>query len=479
MEKSILVVDVGTSKVHTNLFNIISGELIECIESPYKWIHPREGWTEINPNSIWKAAEDAVGEIIYSCNKVADIVALAFSYIGDSLIPVDKDQNVLGNMILAFDNRAEKEAEIIKKEFGEKKFFDITGNVVRPQFIPAKILWLKNNQPDIFERAAYFQNIQQFINIKLGLAGATDYTLASRKVIFDSKRMEWSKELCEFLDINPEALGENIKSADTIIGTIKKFGKAEFEKPIPVILGAHDSESGLIGLGCIPGNNKVLGNVTGTYDHIGYFIDKFPTNLETGIGYKCGPLEGSFVLMGASIAGPNLDWFVNTFYKNEGVRAIDRLFNEHSFEGLNTLYLTNGIQTGNGCIKGINLETNLGNIFKGIIEGVTYPLKGVVDQLSRYNGKEFEYLRIGGGGAKSEKWLQLKADMFGIQVEKAKNIEVSSLGAVIMAAVSLGYFNSIEAAINEMVKVDLIFNPRKEIKKEYEKRYKEYLSLII
>ena len=70
----------------------------------------------------------------------------------------------------------------------------------------------------------------------------------------------------------------------------------------------------------------------------------------------------------------------------------------------------------------------------------------MVDQLSRYNGKEFECLRVGGGGAKSEKWLQLKADMFGIQLEKAKNIEVSSLGAVIMAAVSLGYFNSIEAA---------------------------------
>ena len=476
MREGILVVDVGTSKVHTNLIDISNGSLIETRSSSYNWVHPQEGWSEIDPDSIWRAAENCVSEIVSEIENKASIKALAFSFIGDSLLAVDKDNNPLGNLILAFDSRAKDEAQELNDRFGDSNFKSITGNSIMAEICPSKILWLRKNAPDLFKKTASFLSIQQYINIKLGLGDVTDCTLACRKVLFDVRKKEWSEPLCEFLQITPDMLGEVVVEADKIIGSISKFGDIQFGHEIPVILGSHDSESGMIGLGCIPGSDKVLGNIAGTYDHLGYLVKQYRDYPEDYFTSYLGPVENSFVLMGVSIAGPNLDWYINTFHEDEGLAAINRLFARYEFDGSNKVMLTNGIQTGNGCIRGIHFGATQESIFKAIVEGVTYPLKRTMNQLQKYNGKQFESLRIGGGGAKSDQWSQLKADMFDIAIEKVENIEISSMGAAIMAAVSLGIYSDLSSAMQNLINVQTTFEPRTDITARYEERYSEYLG---
>jgi len=475
-KEGILIVDIGTSKVHTNLVDVTNGTLIEAKAFPYSWVHPKEGWSEVDPASMWDAAENAVKAIVASVKGKHEIKAIGFSYIGDSLLAVDKNMNPLGNMILAMDSRAVQEAQEFVTEFGEKEFTRITGSVIMPELVPFKIMWLRKNQPDLFKKAAKFWNIQQYFNFKLGLGDTTDYTMASRKILFNIHEFCWSPEICKFLSIAPEMLGDKVVSADSIIGSIKHFGKAEFEHEIPVMLGAHDSESGMVGLGCIPGSDAILGNVTGTYDHVGYLVKDFPKQLEGFFGSWNGPVKDSYVVLGATIAGPNLDWFVNTFYPDEGIKAINRLFESYTFDGSNNVFLTKGIQTGDGRIQGIHLKATLEDLFKSVIEGVTYPLKGVSDQLAIFNGRKFGCMRIGGGGAKSDKWSQLKADMFGIKVEKVENIEVSSIGAAVMAAVSENFYPDLSTAMKNLISVNRTFEPNREITQRYKERYTEYLS---
>jgi xylulokinase len=476
MKEGILVVDVGTSKVHTNLVDISNGSLLEAKAFPYSWVHPKEGWSEVDPVSIWNAAENAVDAVITASKNKYEIKALAFSYIGDSLLPVDKDYNPLGNIILAMDSRARQETQEFVDQFGEKEFTRITGSVVMPELVPFKIMWLRKNLPDVFNKTAKLWNVQQYINNKLGLGDATDYTMASRKILFNIHEKRWSPELCEFLKITPEMLGEKEATADSIIGTIRRFGRVDFGIDIPVMLGAHDSECGMIGLGCIPGSDAVLGNVTGTYDHVGYLVKEYPKQLEGFFGSWNGPVKDCYVVLGATIAGPNLDWFVNTFYPEEGTAAINRLFGSYDFDGSNCVFLTQGIQTGDGRLRGLHLKATLEDIFKAVIEGVTYPLKGVADQLAKYNGSSFGCMRIGGGGAKSQKWSQLKADMFGITVEEVENIEVSSIGAAIMGAVSQNLYPDLASAMQNMISVRRTFEPNAAINQQYKERYKEFLS---
>jgi xylulokinase len=476
MEEAILVVDIGTSKVHTNLISILDGRLLESCARSYDWIHPQKGWSEIDPLHMWEQIKSAVAEINIKSKNRFIIRALAFSYIGDSLLLVDKKGDPIGDMILAFDNRAKKEAQEIIDQFGEDKFTAITGSPIWPEFVISKVLWIKNNRLRDFKKTAFFLNVQQFINMKLGLGTVTDYTLASRKLFLDVKKRVWSEPLCDFLGISIRQLGGDVIASNMIIGSIKCFGEVEFDSEIPVILGAHDSECGMIGLGCIPGSDRILGNITGTYDHIGYLEDHYLRSLEGFIGSYCGPFPNSYVMMGACISGPSLDWYVNTFYPNEGLAAIDKLFDSYQFEGNNHVYLVRGLETGDGCIRGLDLHTTHENLFKAIIEGVTFPLLGVMIQLQKHNKRKFGTLRIGGGGAKSGKWSQLKADMFNIRVEKVSNIEISSVGAAIMAAVSLGCYSNLEAAMSNMIGIQKTFEPNEVISRKYKENYREYLS---
>lgn len=476
MKQGILVVDVGTSKVHVNLMDIDDGSLICTQASSYSWFHPKEGWSEVNPNAIWQAAENTVAAVVASSAKLAEIKAIAFSYIGDSLLPVDKEMNPIGNMILAFDARAQVEAREINKEFGADKFMLITGSNLVAEFVPAKLLWLRKNQPELFKQTARFWNIQQFFNYRLGLSDVTDFTLASRKLLMNAASKSWSPELCDFLRVNPEMLGTKITTADSEVGRVRQFGRARFDHEIPVILGAHDSESGMIGLGCIPGSDAVIGNITGTYDHVGYLTNEYIQQRSGFSTSYSGPIKDSFVFMGASIAGPSVDWFVNTFHPGEGASAIDRLFKENVFDGTNKIFLTQGVQTGDGTIRGINFETTPNDLFKAIVEGVTFPLKSTMELMIRVNGRNFGSMRVGGGGAKSDGWLQLKANMFNIQVERVKNIEISSMGAAIMAAVNLDYYHSFEDAMKNLISVQTSFSPSQEIVHRYNEKYEEYLS---
>jgi sugar (pentulose or hexulose) kinase len=478
MKECVLIVDISTSKVQANLIGLISGDLLEHTIYTYQWIHPFSGWSEVDANAIWESTQEAVEDVIEIGKNKYAITAIGFSWFGDNLLLVGSDGVPLGNMILSFDNRAGTEAQQLLDEYGEEKLIEVAGFPIQGDAVPAKVLWFKKYKPQEFNKAAYFLSIQQFIIMKLGLGIITDYSLACRKIMFEIKNLRWSESLCNYLGLPVEKLGENVLPANSIIGSIRKFGNVDLGREIPVILGAHNSESGMIGLGCFPGSDAVLANLSSTFDLIGYLVSSYSDKYAGFLGSYCGPFEGSYAILGSTIPGPNLDWLIKIFYPDEGQSALNQLFEMYPLDGTNKTILSKGIQTGDGIIRGLNLTTTQEDLFKAVIEGVTFPLMGVISQLEKVNENKFDSVRIGGSGARFDRWSQLKADMFGVRVEKVKNIEVSSMGAAIMAAVELGHFQNYPEARKQMIGIDKIFEPRPEINQRYKKRFEEYLEIV-
>jgi xylulokinase len=479
----ILIVDFGTSKVHSNLIDINNGSNIYGESAGIKWLHPTDSWTEIDPDEIWEVSQRTVEKILRIAGKNIKILGISFSYMGDNLIPVDKNGNKLYNLIPAFDNRSINEINELANKIGGKKYLEITGSIVSPMNVGSKILWLRNNLRGIFDKTKYFFSLQQFINSKLGLEAINDYTMSSRKMLYNNRDRKWSKAIIEVIGISEDSLGNIVTESTTVIGKINKYGRVKLPYEIPVIIGAHDCECGLIGLGISSKKIDKLGNITGTFDHIAFFTKNiinidYKSNLYNLYAY-CGPLKDNYVIMGNVIAGSSLEWFTKNLYKQEDKDVFSRLDNLVKFDGSSRLFFIPGLEISKGCLIGIDLSHKLIDIYRSIIEGLTYNLKSVIDKIEATVGINFKIIRSGGGTSISDKWLQLKADLLNKQIERVKNLEISSVGAAIIACIGMGIFKNFDEAFYKMVSVDKVFKPNKILSKKYKEKFNNFNDLSI
>jgi len=480
LRECFLIVDFSSRNVQADFIDCENGQLLDSKFSTYAPIQKEPGWNELNPNDIWESSQKVVSEIIKSNNGICEVTALGFSFFGDNLVLADVKGNPFENLILSFDYRAKDEAQKLTDEFGEEKLFRLVGyEPVGAGLIPAKILWLQKYKPQIFTNETQILNLQQYIFLKLGLGIVTDYSLACRKNIYDMHKMGWSDTLCDYLNIHPAQLGEKILPANTIIGRIKEYGEVKFSKAIPVLLGAHNSVSGMVGLGSLPNNRAILTEVVGTFDVIGSLTDTLQEKYTGFLAIYCGPFKDSFVIAGSSIGQPDLEWGLKTIYQEERFSTILSKLRNCPFDGNNTVILTKSIQTGDGAIRGVNLNTTKEDILQAIMEGGTFPLIGIVSQLSRMNNNKIDLIRCGGRAAfLNEQFLQMKADMYNLVVEKTKNNHASSLGAAIFLAVELGYFTDYISAMESMISIEEVYKPRAEIAQRYKQRYLDFLDAM-
>ena len=482
MYKCFMIIDFSTRHVQANLVDITSGQLFDSKVSTYELIHENPGWNEINSNDIWSSLQQVVKEIIQDNEEKYEIDAIGFSWFGDNLILTDEKGEPLDNLILSFDYRAKEEAQKIIDEYGEERLFNLIGKEpVSAGLIPAKLLWYKLRKPEVYDKAKLLLNLQQFILLKLGLGAVTDYSLACRKNMFDIKNLSWSESLCGYLGISVDQLGEDFFPANTILGTINKIGEVKLPNDIPVLLGAHNSISGMIGLGSLPNLSPILTEVVGNFDIIGFLSDRFFEKHAGFFDCYCGPFKDSFVVAGSTIIQTDLNWVMKVLYEEKETLLFAEKLSKCLLDGRNHVILSKGIQTGEGVIRGLSLNTTKEDILQAILEGVTFPLISIINQQSRINnrvtGEPFKSIRCGGRGATYDRLLQLKADIYNINVERTANSNVSALGAAIMLAVEMGHSPDYETVVSQMIHIEKTFEPRPEIAERYKERYVDFLEI--
>jgi len=484
----LLGLDIGTSGCKAAVFDT-NGSLVANAYKEYSLIYPKRGWMELDPNIVAESVFWCIRQCTSVCNGL-NISAVAVSSQGEAVIPVGFDGKPLANSIVTFDNRNVKEYEWFKSRFDKFRIMKITGAPQHTMFTITKILWIKNNLPEIFDNTWKFMCFGDYISYKLGAEPCIDYSMASRTMAFDIAKKEWSYEILKGCGISENSLPNPVPSGETI-GSVHK-AVAEDLKLSPdaiIVSGGHDQVCCSLGAGVL--ESGIAMDSLGTTESI-LCVNKdavitpemVDMNLPCYI-YAVNNLYAYLTFLSSS--GSILRWLRDNFMDSEEkdfYRAMDKTIEEKykkpsglfvlpHFSGSGTPYLDFNSR---GVIAGLTLDTDKYQVYKAILEGTSYESRLNIECMEKC-GIEVNELRCIGGGAKSRLWLQMKADITGKRVAELEVSEAGCLGAAILAGIGCGAFKTAEEAVDRYIRVKNEYLPDGDMHEIYSEAYSKYVNM--
>jgi len=489
---SLLGIDVGTTGCKIIALSV-DGAVLATAHREYDVLRPQPGWAELDSQQVWQHIQNAISEVTA---QTADdpVVALCVSSMGESMTPVSESRRILGNCLLGFDSRG---AETMQRlaELDPVRFFERSGNLaVGGLYGGPKLIWLRDNRPELFDETYKFLCWADLVAYLLGGDPITDFSLANRTLFFDLRGQTWSDHTLDYVGMPRDKLPDVVQ-AGTLVGTVSKSmaKKLGLKRDVKILIGAHDQCATAVGAGVIRAGQAVYG--------LGTFICITPTyNMIPPAEQMIGPklnvehhaLPGLYVSFYYNLTGGALlKWFRDTFARvehtsaqAEGNDVYDLLLDEMPPDPTDLMVLPHFAPTGppyndehaRGLIAGLTLETTRGEYIKGLLEGVTYYFRDGLERMARAGIRIDEY-RVTGGGARSNAWLQIKADILGRPLVRPAITEAGALGAAILAGVGGGVYSSAEEAIAALVSVDRVFEPDPRRHRLYNERFARYHQL--
>ncbi|MDO8685118.1 MAG: FGGY-family carbohydrate kinase, partial [Clostridiales bacterium] len=481
--------DIGTSGCKATIIDM-EGNIKGQAYKEYSLIAPRPGWEEIDPDMVWNSVKEVIVKSLSRC-KDESIKAISVSSFGEAVIPIDIKGNVLYNSIIYIDIRGQEEAEYLKDGLGYEKILGITGASVHPMYSINKIMWMKQHIPEVYNNTWKFLLFADFILFKLGAKPHTDYSLAARTMAFDIINKKWSAEILEYAGVEDDKFGEPVQ-AGTVVGEISKSAAEELGLPQGLLLvaGGHDQPCAALGAGVIKNDMAVDG--LGTTECITPAFDRpVISDAMARSSFACVPhvKKDMYVTYAFSFtSGSVLKWYRDNFghvYKEEaaksGVNIYDLLIEKAAkwpskvfvlphFAGAATPYMDT---TAKGAIVGLNINTKAEDIIKAILEGITFEMMVNIEKLGDA-GVRVDEMRVVGGLAKSELFLQLKADMMGRKVTTLNVSEAGTLGVAILAGTASGVYKNLEDAVDKLVKKRKEFYPDDKMHELYREKFETY-----
>ena len=462
---NLMGIDMGTTSVKTAVFTERLEEKIKLtadytLESHGDIIEfPAEGYWDIVRGEIEKVTAEL------------DIGALAIDTQCETLILTDEDGNPTRKAIVWLDNRATEEAKVIEEHFGRQKVYEVTGQPEVTATWPAcKLLWVKNNEPEVWARTKKIFLLEDYILYKLTGKFVTEKTLQSSTIYFNINDADWWGEMLDFIGVSKSQLPELLDSG-VYVGDYKG---------IKVATGAMDQVSGAIGAGVVkPG---IVSEMTGTTMVIFTPSENIPAYNPDSIVPCHYNYDGKYCLLSWSpTAGMALKWFKNALCENFSFRELDELAENvpAGSDGVTFLaYLCGSTMPkynpkARGSFTGLTTEHTRAHFVRAVMESVSCMLKANLDYLAL----DVNEIRAMGGGASSPLWCQIKADMTGERLVTLKNKETACLGAAILAGVGTGVFSSVQEAA-EMIEIGKAYEPAGTDYTECYERYKSYDAIL-
>lgn len=489
---SLMGLDVGTTGAKAVAFDL-EGRVLAGAYREYPEIYPRPGWVEMDPHRIWDAVMDAVKEVATK-TRLDPVKAIGLSVLGEAVTPIDKAGEALYNSITSVDNRCIPQVEWWEEEVGREKIFKITGMPLHPSYSLNKIMWIKDERPKIFKKTWKFLLYEDYIVYRFGLPASIDYSLASRTMAFDIKRKKWSQEMLSKAEIDENLLAQALPSGK-IVGKVADEIAHELNLPqdVLVVLGGHDQAVSALGAGVIvPG---MATDTCGTVECVTACLSKPILNqkmLTNNHPVYCHVVEDMYVSLAFNYtAGALLKWYRDNFAgeekeeaKRSGKDVYEVILEPIKDEPSPVFILPHFVGSGTprldpysrGAMVGLTLSTTKRDLVKAILDSVSYELKVNLDSLNA-SGVVVKRLHAIGGGAKSRKWLQLKADVTGREIASLNVKEAGCLGAAILAGKAMGVFDSVKEGVARWVREKDVFHPRAAKTDLYGKRYQLYEKL--
>lgn len=485
----LLGLDIGTTGCKAILFSS-SGRLLAKAAREYPVSIPHPRWAEQDIENVWQLAQEAIRDAIQMAS-VKDIAAIGLSVHGEAVTPVDRQGNALRPTILGMDTRTDSQNDWLRERFGGKALFERTGMPIHTINTLPKLLWLKQNEPEIWQKASRFLLVEDFFIQKMTGRAVISQCLASRTQMFDLRQGSWDEGVLSALDLDASRLAQ-VQPSGTLVGALSRNLVSAFglTSPPVVVTGGHDQACGALGAGLtIPGLASVS---TGTAEVVEVALPSPIVSLplyEGNISVYSHVVPGLFLAMTLNHSGGMaLRWFRDGFcepqlYQSAQANsdAYDLMLEGASADPTGLLILPHFSGSGTptfdtaskAAILGMTFATTRIDIAKAILEGVTYELRVNLDLL-KAGGVQIDVLRAIGGGAKSALWLQLKADITGIPVVTPQITEAAGFGAALLAGVGAGIFPSAKAASEQFLQLTRTYNPDPARHGAYTRQYELY-----
>jgi len=467
----VMGIDVGTSGCKTLLIDE-TGDVIrrELEENPLST--PQPGWSEQSPEDWWKAVKLTIQRLLKDFDGVSDIKAIGLSGQMHGLVALDEDGRVLRPSILWNDQRTGKQCqEIHEKAGGVEGVLKLTNNRMLPGYTGGKILWVRENEPQVYEKIRRILNPKDYIRFRLTGEYATEVSDASGTGLFNVRERDWSYRLLELLDIPRDWLPQCYESPE-ISGKVIQSVASGLGLPagLPVAGGGGDAVVQTTGTGLVePG---ILGTTIGTAGIAAMALDRCYDNPEGKLQVFCNNMPDTWHTMGVTLAaGGSLRWFRDVLggaekevsrWTGEEVYEIlgrEAAKSEPGSEGLLFLPYLIGERCphadpqAKGAFVGLTLRHNRCHVLRSVFEGVIFSLRDVTE-LIKEMGITITQIRTSGGGALSNLWRQIHADVFNSEVVTVSGSgEGGAYGAALVAGAGVGMWSSVEEAA-QVVKVE-------------------------
>lgn len=467
--------DLGTSGLKLILMDE-TGKIQASVTEKYPVFYPHTGWSEQNPKDWEEALINGIKNLTQDVDK-SRIMAIGIDGQMHGLVMLDEGYNVIRPAILWNDTRTSKEVTYLNDEIGEDKITAYTGNIAFAGFTAPKILWVKENEPDNFRKIKNILLPKDYLNFTLTGKLATDLSDASGMLLLDVKNKKWSEEMIQICGLSPEVLPELYESTE-VIGTItERISKLTgLEKGVKVVAGAGDNAAAAIGAGTV-GYGKCNISI-GTSGTVFVVSDKFKEGKNNAV-HNFVHSDGNFHFLGCMLSAAScIDWWMNVLDTKDYVEEQNKITALGENRILFLPYLMgerspHNDENARGAFLGLTLTTNRSEMTQAILEGVAFALKDSLEVI-KDAGVAVNYSTLCGGGAKSELWQRILANILDIEIGILENEEGPALGSAILAAVGSGQFPDVETACKEIVKIKNTVIPDKDIVNKYKKLYEVY-----
>ncbi len=487
----VIGIDIGTSGTKTVLFDEL-GAVVSSSTVEYPMYQPQNGYAEQDPADWYNASVATVKNVIENSGiKSEDIVGIGLSGQMHGLVMLDENGEVIRNSIIWCDQRTEKEVAEMNEKVGREKLIEITANPALTGWTAAKILWVKNNEPENYAKCKHILLPKDYIRYKLTGVFATEVSDASGMQLLDVPNRCWSHELCETLGIDISMLAKVYESCEVTGYVTSEISEITgLSEGTPVVGGAGDNAAAAVGTGVVC-DGKAFTTI-GTSGVVFAHTSKISVDPKGRVHTCCAAVPGCWHIMGVvQSAGLSLKWFRDNFCQAEKDTAalmgvdpyylMDKEAETVPIGANRLLYLPYlmGERTphldpnARGMFFGLSAIHTKKDMLRAVMEGVTYALRDSVE-ICREMGINVADMMACGGGGTSSLWRQMLADQYGCSVKTASSKEGPALGVAILALVGAGVYSSVPEACEKIVKTDKIQEPIAENVEVYEKYFSLY-----
>ena len=478
--------DIGSQSLKGILLDP-SGAAIAQAAASYDVDYPHPGWAQQDVRDWRLALASVVGDLLSTARVTpADVATLGLASQVDGLVAVDADAEALHPAIIWLDRRATSQADRIDG-VQPADIRRITGLNLDASHVAPKILWLREQCPDVFERAAGLLLPGSALVAWLTGERVLDHANASSTLLYDVTTQAWSPRMLDATSLDAERLG-SIEAAATVVGAIRPgpAGAIGLTPATRVVVGTGDEHGASLGAGGIrPG---IVIDITGTAEPVAVAATS-PVIDETGLVETHGHADPRVWLVEnpGFVSGGSVRWFQDLYGSGTSVADLDGeaiTVTAPGSDGVTFLPTLSGATAprwndrARGVFAGLSLNHGRAHLYRSVLEGCTFALRDIVDRLDAM-GLGADEIRVVGGGARSRLWLQMKADVTGRTVRVLTTDESTAQGAAMLAGVGAGTFSDLDDAVERLTTLaPTAYVPDRSTSRAYDDAYGRYRDLF-